>query len=139
MDEPTTITGAPEPSRTGPDGFVACLATQDFDHLGRALAPHVHLRALLPSGLREWVGPEVVTNRFARWFGDTERFEGLDSSVGEVGGRVHLRWRLGLEAERLGPGRYVVEQVGYADVDESGRIARIDLVCTGFLRERADA
>lgn len=123
----------------GPAEFVDALVAQDFVRLGHALAPSVILRALLPSGLLERAGADVIAARFARWFGETERFDGVDSAVGEVGGRVHLRWRLRLEAERLGPGGYVVEQVGYADQDERGRISHLDLVCSGFLLERSDA
>jgi len=140
MDERTLTTAVVARSRlAAPGAFVAGLVAQDFVRLGGALAPDAHLRALLPAGLREWTGADVIADRFAGWFGETERFDGLESAVAEVGGRVHLRWRLRLEAERLGPGAYVVEQVGYADVDARGRIAGLDLVCTGFLRERSDA
>jgi len=118
--------------------FVDGVAARDFALLGHALAPHVHLRALLPDGLREWTGASVVADRFARWFGDTVQFEPIESTVGEVGGRTHLRWRLRLQADRLGPGSFVVEQVAYADTDRRGLIARLDLLCTGYLRERSD-
>ena len=93
------------------------------------------LRALLPSGLREWTGAEAIADRFARWFGDTEDFELVEATVGEVGGRLHLHWRLRLRAERLGAGWFTVEQQAYADTDDSGRIARLDLLCTGYRPE----
>ena len=96
------------------------------------------LRALLPSGLREWAGAEAIAGRFARWFGDTEDFELVEATVGEVGGRLHLHWRLRLRAERLGAGWFTVEQQAYADTDESGRIARLDLLCTGYRPEGDD-
>jgi len=118
--------------------FLGGLATQDFARLGEALAPHVHLRALLPGGLKEWSGVAAVADRFARWFGDTAHFEQLELTAGEVGSRIHLRWRLRLQADRLGPGSFVVEQLAYADADERGLIARIDLLCTGYLPERSD-
>jgi hypothetical protein len=111
------------------------LAAQDFARLGHALAADVRLRALLPGGLREWTGPEAIADRFARWFGDTEDFELTEAAVGEVGDRLHLQWRLRLRAERLGPGWFTVEQQAYADTDDSGRIARLDLLCTGYRPE----
>jgi hypothetical protein len=118
--------------------FVDGLAAQDFARLGRVLAPQAHLRALLPGGVREWTGAAAVANRFARWFGDTEQFEAVECTVDEVGSRTHLRWRLRLQADRLGPGSFLVEQLVYADVDERGQIARLDLLCTGYLPERSD-
>jgi hypothetical protein len=123
----------PESAAAG--SFLEGLAAQDFARLGGALAADACLRALLPSGLREWAGAEVIAGRFARWFGDTEDFEFLEAAVGEVGGRLHLRWRLRLRAERLGAGWFTVEQQAYADTDNSGRIARLDLLCTGYRPE----
>lgn len=55
--------------------------------------------------------------------------------MGDVGGRLHMRWRLRLRAARLGSGWFTVEQQVYADADGSGRIARLDLLCTGYRAE----
>lgn len=118
-------------ARTFLDGLVA----QDFTAVRDTLAPPVHLRAMLPAGLREWRGAEAVAGQFEGWFGDTEQFDPVVATVGEVGRRVHLLWRLRLQARRLGPGRFVVEQSAYADVEAGGGIARLDLLCTGYLPE----
>jgi len=118
--------------------FLAGLGAQDFARLGGALAADVCLRALLPGGLREWTGADVVASVFARWFGDTEDFELVEAAVGEVGGRLHLRWRLRLRAQRLGAGWFTVEQQAYADTGDGGRIARLDLLCTGYRPEGDD-
>jgi hypothetical protein len=120
---------------TAAGSFVEGLATQDFAELGGALAAGACLRALLPSGLREWAGAEAITRVFARWFGDTEDFELIEASVGQVGGRWHLQWRLRLRAQRFGTGWFTVEQQAYADTDDGGRIAQLDLLCTGYLPE----
>ena len=118
--------------------FLQGLADQDFAQLGGALAADAHLRALLPPGLREWIGAEVIAGQFAHWFGDTEAFELVEATLGEVGGRLQLRWRLRLRAERLGADWFTVEQQAYADAGEDGRLARIDLVCTGYRPEADD-
>src|SRR5580693_8681445 len=76
--------------------FLECLAAQDFARLGAALTADARLRALLPRGLREWAGAEAIADAFACWFGDTEDFELAEATVGEVGGRLHLQWRLRL-------------------------------------------
>jgi hypothetical protein len=123
----------PESAPAG--SFLDGLAAQDFARLGGALAADACLRALLPSGLWEWAGADAIAHRFERWFGDTEDFELVEAAVGEVGGRLHLHWRLRLQAERFGTGWFTVEQQAYADTDESGRIAGLDLLCTGYLPE----
>ncbi len=112
--------------------FLEGLAAQDFARLGDALTADVRLRALLPGGLREWTGAETIADVFASWFGDAEDFDLVEATVGEVGGRLHLRWRLRLQAQRLGSGWFTVEQQVYADTADSGRIARLDLLCTGY-------
>ena len=114
------------------------LAAQDFAQLGGALAADARLRALLPAGLREWTGAQVIADQFALWFGNTQDFDLDEATVGEVGGRLHLHWRLRLRAERLGTGWFTVEQQAYADTDDGGRIAQIDLLCTGYRAERGD-
>ncbi|MFY9649622.1 hypothetical protein [Trebonia sp.] len=130
-----TATAAPRPALAA--AFLQGLADQDFATLGGALAADARLRALVPRGLREWTGGEAVAGQFARWFGDTEDFELVEATLGDVGGRLQLRWRLRLRAERLGAGWFTVEQQAYADAGEDGRIARLDLVCTGY-RPEAD-
>jgi len=118
--------------------FLQGLADQDFDALVGTLAADARLRALLPKGLREWTGDEEIAGQFARWFGDTGDFELVEATLGEVGGRLQLRWRLRLRAERLGPGWFTVEQHAYGDAGADGRLARLDLVCTGY-RPEGDA
>jgi hypothetical protein len=129
-------TAVPQPEGAG--AFLESLAAQDFAQLGGALAAGARLRALLPSGLREWAGAEIIADRFARWFGETEEFQLVDAAVGEVGGRLRLRWQLRLRAERLGPGWFTVEQQSYADTDGDGRISQLDLLCTGYRPEAGD-
>src|SRR6516165_10667280 len=112
--------------------FLDSLASQDFGQLSGTLAADARLRALLPSGPQERAGAEVIAGQFARWFGSTTDFEFVEAAVGEVGGRLHLHWRLRLRAERLGPGWFTVEQQVYADTGGGGQIARLDLLCTGY-------
>ncbi len=117
--------------------FLESLAAQDFKRLDDALTVDSALRALLPRGFMEWTGADVIAGQFARWFGDTEDFDLIEATVGDVAGRLHLHWRLRLRAARLGNGWFTVEQQAYADADASGRIARLDLLCTGY-RPEAD-
>jgi hypothetical protein len=127
--------GSVVPESVPAGSFLGGLAAQDFARLGGALAADACLRALLPSGLRQWAGSETIADRFARWFGDTTAFELVEATVDEFGGLLHLHWRLRLQAERLGPGWFTIEQQAYADTDDSGRIVGLDLLCTGFRPE----
>ena len=131
-------TDASVPQFTLAGSFLEGLAAQDFAKLGGALAASACLRALVPSGLREWAGADAIARQFARWFGDTGNFELVEATVGEVGGRLHLHWRLRLRAERLGTGWFTVEQQAYADTGDDGRITRLDLLCTGYRPEADD-
>jgi hypothetical protein len=132
----TRLTATPDlPELAAARTFLGGLVAQDFTAVGDALAPQVRLRALLPAGLREWKGADVVSGRFERWFGDTEHFDPVEATVGEVGGQAHLRWRFRLQARRLGTGWFVVEQSAYAELEKGTGIVRLDLVCTGYLPE----
>ena len=131
-----TAPGVPQFALAG--SFLEGLAAQDFAKLAAALDPGIRLRALLPRGPKEWTGAKTIADQFACWFGDTEDFELAEATVGEVGGRLRLNWRLRLRAERLGPGWFTVEQQAYADAGEDGHITQLDLLCTGYRPEGDD-
>lgn len=112
--------------------FLEGLASRNFLHLATALGPTVRLRALLPPGPAEWKGRDEVADAFGAWFGSATEFELVDAEVGEVGGRLHLSWRLRMRPAPfdIGAGWHVVEQQAYADGDDA--IERLDLLCSGF-------
>src|SRR5262249_55669490 len=68
--------------------FLDCLAVQDFERLASTFADDVHLRALLPAELREWDGPERVAATFGRWFGNTQEYQLVGTSIDEIGSRL---------------------------------------------------
>jgi SnoaL-like domain len=115
--------------------FLEALAAQDFPRLTTTLTDTARLSALVPSGLKQWHGPEEIGATFRRWFGDVARFELVDAVMGEVGPRLHLRWRVRVQAARFGAGWVVVEQQVYADTGPDGRITRLFLLCSGFCPE----
>ena len=114
--------------------LVDAVCDRRTDAIAAALAPDARMRALLPGGPREWSGAQAIADRFAHWFGDAE-LEVVERDVREFGGRVRMRWMVRVRAERLGDGWRLVEQVSYVDADASGRIAGVDLLCTGYLPE----
>lgn len=115
--------------------FIDALAVRDFDAIAGTLADDVRFRALLPSRFLELRGSDAVRDVFMRWFARADRWELTEAVVGEVGGRVHLRWRARLIDDHIGVGTFVVEQQVYADTGSDGRLHEVALLCTGFRAE----
>lgn len=115
--------------------FIDALAVRDFDAIAATLADEVHFRALLPSRVLELRGNGAVRGAFMGWFGRATLWELTEAVVGEVGGRVHLRWRARVTDHNIGEGTFVVEQQVYADAGTDGRFHEVALLCTGFRPE----
>jgi hypothetical protein len=116
--------------------FLEALAKRDYRRMATILGSAVRLRAMLPRGPMAWEGPDDVSGVFSSWFGDAEDYELIDATVGEVGGRLHLSWRLRLRPAPfdIGAGWHVIEQQAYADAGQV--IESLDLLCSGFRPER---
>jgi hypothetical protein len=112
--------------------FLEALATRDYERMATTLGPTIRFRALLPSGPMELEGSRDVAEAFRSWFGGADQFEVVDATVGEVGGRLHLAWRIRLLPAPfdIGGGWHVIEQQGYADAITS--IETMDMLCSGF-------
>ena len=115
--------------------FLEALANRDYAKMAATVGPTVRFRAMLPPGPMDWEGPEAVAEAFSSWFGGADDFELIDATVGEVGGRLHLSWRLRVRPAPfgIGEGWHVIEQQAYADATET--IEALDLLCSGFQAE----
>ena len=116
--------------------FLEALANRDYQRMATTLGSTVRFRAMLPPGPMDWEGSGTVSEVFRSWFGDAEDFEVVDATVGEVGGRLHLSWRLRLRPAPfgIGDGWHVIEQHAYLDAGDT--IETLDLLCSGFHAER---
>jgi hypothetical protein len=116
--------------------FLEALANRNFRALAATLAPDVRFRAMLPPGPMDWEGAARVSEVFGSWFGQADEFELVDATVGEVGGRLHLSWRLRVSPAPfdIGEGWHVIEQQAYANAGDT--IESLDLLCSGFHLER---
>ena len=116
--------------------FLEALATRDYLQMASTLSDDVRFRAMLPPGPMDWNGADEVAGVFGSWFNDAEDFELIDATVGEVGGRLHLSWRLRVRPAPfgIGDGWHVIEQQAYADAAET--IDTLDLLCSGFRPDR---
>jgi hypothetical protein len=117
--------------------FLEALANRNFERLAETLAPQVRFRAMLPPGPMDWEGADTVSAVFGSWFGEAEDFELIDATVGEIGGRLHLSWRLRVRPAPfdIGDGWHVIEQHAYAEAAET--IDTLDLLCSGFRPDSA--
>jgi hypothetical protein len=115
--------------------FLEAFANRDYKQMAATLSPDVHFRAMLPPGPHDWEAPATVADVFSSWFGEAEDFELIDAEVGEVGGRLHLSWRVRVRPAPfgIGDGWHVIEQQAYADAGDT--IRSLDLLCSGFHAE----
>lgn len=117
------------------DGFaaasrlLAAVIARDFEGIGAAVANEARVRTLTPGGTAEMRGQDEVVARYRGWFADADQVEVRDTDVDRIADRTSLRYRLRIHDA---DGWQLIEQHAYLDVDETGRIATMDLVCSGF-------
>jgi hypothetical protein len=113
--------------------FVRALAAKDTATLLDVLAPQVALRGMTPGRFWEATGPEQAVHEVLyRWFEPSDVVEevlSLESGAAHDRPRVDYRFRV-----RNADGEHLVEQRVYFDLDDQGRIARVNAVCAGFRR-----
>jgi ketosteroid isomerase-like protein len=111
--------------------LAAAVAERDLDRLDAELTDDVRLRALLPGGPIEVHGREQVLATFREWFGDYRTVVLDDAAGDEVGDRLLVHYRLLIDGDAE---RTVLTQTWVCTVAVDGRLARIDLLCSGFRR-----
>jgi hypothetical protein len=112
--------------------FLEALAERDFAQMSDCFEPEATMRALLPYGPDEFQGAAQIISAFRHWFGGAEAFEVLDGSVGDIGDRLHVSWRLRVRPTPMGDDDWhVIEQQAYLRASE--RIETLDLLCSGFM------
>ncbi|HEX3622611.1 MAG TPA: nuclear transport factor 2 family protein [Acidimicrobiales bacterium] len=125
-----SIQEVPAPRWSVAGTFVEALGLRDFDTMAGCLDPSVRLRGLLPPGPFEVVGPGDVMARFRQWFGGPDVFKIVDATVGEVGPKLYLRWRVTMTPAWPSAPTRLAEQHVFATIDRS--IVGLDLLCSGF-------
>jgi TusA-related sulfurtransferase len=116
-------------AREAAERLVQGVIARDLDGIVAVLAPDARLRYLVPPGPGEAVGAAEAAAKFLYWFADADVLEVQSYLVEPVGDRMSVRYRFVLCEQ----GEWeVVQQQLYLDADEEGRIAAIDLLCSGF-------
>jgi TusA-related sulfurtransferase len=117
------------PAREAGERLVGAIAARDYGRIFDVLARDARLRYLIPSGPGQIAGAADVAAKYFEWFGDVIELEVQETLVERVSDRTAARYRFLL---RKGPQWTAVEQQAYLDTDADGRIAAIDLLCSGF-------
>lgn len=114
--------------------FVQSLAEKDRDGLLALFAPTVDFRGMTPGRFWEAASPAEVIDEvlLGHWFENHDSVEevlALDSGTHVDRQRVDYLMRV-----RSRDDLCLVEQRGYFDLDDEGRITKMNLVCSGFRR-----
>jgi TusA-related sulfurtransferase len=127
--EPTTLIERDSGPLVAARRFAEAIMSTDRDAAVAMLAPAIRFRHLIPRGPREIWGAEEVVDVFLGWFGDASELEVQSMLVDPIADRTSMRYRVRLRGTS---GWEVIEQQQFLDMDEAGRIAAIDLLCSGF-------
>ncbi len=111
--------------------FVEALAAKDSRTLVGLFAADVDFRGMTPSRFWESRSPQdVVDNVLYRWFEPDEIVEKIEHvEIGTVVDRDRVDYRF---LVRTADGVFRVEQRGYFDPDDEGKIAKMHVMCSGF-------
>src|SRR5207302_6203181 len=93
---------------------------QDFAALADCLDPAVRLRALVPRGPIDMTGRDDVAGWFRSLFGGPDDLELADGTVGEIGPRLYMRWRVSLTPTGTFGRRRLAEQHVFAMTGTGG-------------------
>jgi hypothetical protein len=108
--------------------IAAAVAGRDSARLAAAVTGTVRLRALLPGGPIQEHGRDAVVARVGGWFAGMDTVDLVESAGEEVADRLLIHYRLDLA--RRGS-RWACTQTSICTIDD-GRLATIDLLCSGF-------
>ena len=111
--------------------FVDALIAHDWAAIADCFEPGARFLAVVANEkapFREKIGGQAAAEQIARWFGDGDVTELIDSSVEPMVDRVKIVYRV---HEHEPDGWYVVEQLAYVTPGNSG-FARMNLACSGF-------
>ena len=108
--------------------IAAAVADRDRVRLAAAVTDTVRLRALLPGGPIEEHGRDAVVARFGSWFADLDAVDLVESAGEAIADRLLIHYRLDLAQRGT---RWACTQTSICKVND-GRLATIDLLCSGF-------
>jgi hypothetical protein len=120
-----------EESGTAPavvERFLLALRRRDFDGIEGCFSDTALLRAVVPPGVREDVGPREIADRYRLWLGEEGDYAVHDAESSPFAGLTRIRYVV----EHVDPedGRLVFEQTAYVDVEDD-RLVAMRVACSG--------
>jgi cytochrome P450 len=108
--------------------IAAAVADRDSARLAAAVTDTVRLRALLPGGPIQVHGRDDVVACFGGWFAGMDTVELVESAGEPVADRLLIHYQLELAQRGT---RWACTQTSVCKIND-GRLATIDLLCSGF-------
>ena len=108
--------------------LATAVAGRDSVQLAAAVTDTVRLRALLPGGPIEEHGRDAVVARFGGWFTGWDTVDLVESAGEAIADRFLIHYRLDLAQRGT---RWACTQTSICKIND-GRLATIDLLCSGF-------
>ena len=108
--------------------IAAAVAGRDSVQLAAAVTDTVRLRALLPGGPIEEHGRDAVVARFGGWFADMDTVDLVEAGGQQLPGRLLIHYQLDLAQAGT---RWACTHTSICKIVD-GRLATIDLLCSGF-------
>ena len=106
----------------------AAVAGRNSTALAASVTDTVRLRALLPGGPIQALGRDPVVACFGGWFADFDTVELVESAGEAVADRLLIHYRLDLAQRGT---RWACTHTSICKI-AGGRLATIDLLCSGF-------
>jgi hypothetical protein len=111
--------------------FVAALAAKDTEALLGIFASAVSFRGMTPGRFWEVNSPvKLVEDVLYEWFDPDDIIEAVEHiEVGKLVDRQRVVYRFRVRNDN---GVHRVEQCAYFDLDDEGRVSRMNVMCSGF-------
>ena len=110
------------------EAWIQALTRGALNTLGTFCQPDVHSRLLSPNRFVTFDSADDLVVKFTQWFGECSNFTVEHSRIELVGDRMGIFYRFLLREQGQW---FVVEQQLYCTLHD-GRIAQLDLLCSGF-------
>lgn len=110
------------------EAWIQAVTRGTLDEIGTFCQPDVHSRLLTPSRFLTFDTVVDLIAKFTQWFGECSNFTVQHSRIELVGERLGIFYRFLLREKGQW---FVVEQQLYCTMHE-GRIARLEVLCSGF-------
>jgi len=112
--------------------FANAFLTKNFDQAGAVFVESAPFMVSTPGRTFEGSGPEGVVNVLSSFLQDDDLVEKIIKVEEDaVGPRKHLVFRFLVNS---GGTTYECEQHGYYDTEESGKIVKMRILCSGWLK-----